>query len=376
MKYSLSPLAFGLGASAGLLRRNLDQCCFKLEAHGYAHGHIGQLSDGQCRIGGGHDHSTFCINKHSGTIKDSTGRECIVTEVGQFQCDSGSHGSPGFSFGGDNSVSYDGQNEFWACPVNDDGEWNVYTKPIAKQSKCVKITLSWSGHCRHHPAPAPPPPPPPPKHDKLTPKLTPHPPLPPPHPPKPTPDCHYYKECYEKPDCVMPSKVPHSCHHWSKTNAKSKSTPYLLHPEHPSTTVVPLQPMWPWFQRPKKNMAPVDCKEYVVCYESEECEMPKEIPKPCWKSHYHSPPPPPPPPKHDRPIPELTPHPPPPPPAPKHDKPTPELIPHPPPPKHDKPTLELTPHPPLPPPPKHDKPIPELISHLPPTPPKHDKPIL
>lgn len=52
-------------------------CCFGLTASGGQSGTVGQLDDGQTRIGGGLPPAQFCMTGSS--IKDSTGRGCIVT---------------------------------------------------------------------------------------------------------------------------------------------------------------------------------------------------------------------------------------------------------------------------------------------------------
>lgn len=68
--------AIAVGANA-LVARDAT-CCFGLTASGGASGTIGQLGDGQNRIGGGLPPAQFCIDS-SGGIKDSSGRGCILT---------------------------------------------------------------------------------------------------------------------------------------------------------------------------------------------------------------------------------------------------------------------------------------------------------
>lgn len=68
--------ALAVGANALALRG--DSCCFKLTASGGASGTVGQLNDGQNRIGGGLPPATYCISP-DGTITDSSGRGCILT---------------------------------------------------------------------------------------------------------------------------------------------------------------------------------------------------------------------------------------------------------------------------------------------------------
>ncbi|GME42307.1 Ubiquitin 3 binding protein But2 [Neofusicoccum parvum] len=144
MKYALSPLAFTLGVSAAALKR--PDCCFQLTASGGASGTVGQLNDGQNRVGGGYGAAKYCINS-AGGITDANHRGCILTPpTKQFQCDQGVSPTTGFSVGGGGEVTYNGSTQFYACPAAD-GEYNIYTKPVDGQSKCVEITLSTQGKC-------------------------------------------------------------------------------------------------------------------------------------------------------------------------------------------------------------------------------------
>ncbi|KAF2137171.1 uncharacterized protein K452DRAFT_312603 [Aplosporella prunicola CBS 121167] len=143
MKYAFAPLALGLTASAAVIRR--DQCCFQLNASGGTSGTLGQLSDGQNRVGGNHSPATYCLN--NGAITDKNGRGCILTPpTTQFQCDTGASPTPGFAVGEGGSLTYNGNTKFYACPAADD-QFNIYTKPVDNQSKCVEITLSTGGQC-------------------------------------------------------------------------------------------------------------------------------------------------------------------------------------------------------------------------------------
>lgn len=69
-------LAFSAGANALVSRSNT--CCFSLTASGGASGTVGQLTDGQNRIGGGLMAGSFCID-NNGAITDGAGRGCILT---------------------------------------------------------------------------------------------------------------------------------------------------------------------------------------------------------------------------------------------------------------------------------------------------------
>ena len=73
--YTLVTLSLALGASALTLPRS--SCSFGLTAYGGQSGTIGQLPDGQNRIGGGLAPATFTIS--NGGITDSAGRGCILT---------------------------------------------------------------------------------------------------------------------------------------------------------------------------------------------------------------------------------------------------------------------------------------------------------
>jgi hypothetical protein len=82
MKTAAAIAAFVAGANA-LVARDAT-CCFGLTASGGASGTIGQLGDGQNRIGGGLPPAQFCIDS-SGGIKDSSGRGCILTRKSMLQ---------------------------------------------------------------------------------------------------------------------------------------------------------------------------------------------------------------------------------------------------------------------------------------------------
>ncbi|KAF1969148.1 hypothetical protein BU23DRAFT_601697 [Bimuria novae-zelandiae CBS 107.79] len=132
MRYAITPLAFAVGFSALAIRQS--QQCFQLQASSGASGTLGQLGDGQNRIGGGYGAACYCLDSNGG-FADTNGRGCILTPpTTQFQCDVGS--SP-----------TNGDSAFYACPANDNGEYNVYSQPVAGQDKCVKITLGPGQSC-------------------------------------------------------------------------------------------------------------------------------------------------------------------------------------------------------------------------------------
>lgn len=156
MKYSLAQIAFGLGANA-LVARQTSQC-IQLQASGGVSGILGQLSDGQNRVGGNYPTGCYCLSDSGFT--DSNGRGCILTPpTTQFQCDVGASPTTGFAVGSSGQVTYNGSSTFYACPATD-GEYNVYTLPLAGQDKCVEISLSSAGSCGPSPsqssAPKPP----------------------------------------------------------------------------------------------------------------------------------------------------------------------------------------------------------------------------
>ncbi|KZF26270.1 hypothetical protein L228DRAFT_264689 [Xylona heveae TC161] len=151
--YAVSALALALGANALVARDG--NCCFHLTASGGESGTVGQLSDGQNRIGGGLSPATYCIDSNGG-LTDGNGRGCILTPpTTQFQCDSGATPTGGFSVGCDGSVSYNGNSNFQACPTGENGEYNIYTTAPSGQGGCVTITLN-ADSC-HSGCPPPPP---------------------------------------------------------------------------------------------------------------------------------------------------------------------------------------------------------------------------
>lgn len=73
--YTLATLSLIVGASALVVPRS--SYSFGLTASGGEAGTIGQLADGQNRIGGGLAAATFTIS--NGGIIDAAGRGCILT---------------------------------------------------------------------------------------------------------------------------------------------------------------------------------------------------------------------------------------------------------------------------------------------------------
>jgi len=145
MMYSyIAAAALAGSVSASVLPRT-DGCCFQLTASGGESGTIGQLGDGQNRIGGGYTPATYCIN--NGEITDSSGRGCILTPpTTQFQCDVGATPTSGFSISGSGEVEYNGSGTFYACGATSN-EYNLYTKPVEGQKDCHEVKLSSGGKC-------------------------------------------------------------------------------------------------------------------------------------------------------------------------------------------------------------------------------------
>ncbi|PYH36256.1 putative GPI anchored cell wall protein [Aspergillus neoniger CBS 115656] len=140
MKNVATLAAFAAGANA-LVGRS-DSCCFHLTASGDASGTIGQLGDGQNRIGGGLPATQFCIDSNGG-ITDSSGRGCVVTsETTQFQCDLGKSPMSGFSITSSGELEYNGDADFVACQTGDNNELNLYTTENSSVTGCENIKLT------------------------------------------------------------------------------------------------------------------------------------------------------------------------------------------------------------------------------------------
>ncbi|KAJ5669150.1 GPI anchored cell wall protein [Penicillium macrosclerotiorum] len=147
-------------ASANALVGRADKCCFHLTSSGGVSGSLGQLSDGQNRIGDNSlSPSTYCINS-TGAITDSAGRGCIITtETTQFQCDEGSAATPGFSITSSGQLDYHGSGSWIACETGQNGGLNVYTTNSTDVTKCKNITITADSCSNSGSAPANPAPP-------------------------------------------------------------------------------------------------------------------------------------------------------------------------------------------------------------------------
>jgi hypothetical protein len=78
---SIASLAL-LATGANSLVARGDTCCFGLTASGGASGSVGQLSDGQNRVGGGLPPGKYCLGAGGG-LTDGHGRGCILTRKTQ-----------------------------------------------------------------------------------------------------------------------------------------------------------------------------------------------------------------------------------------------------------------------------------------------------
>lgn len=152
MKYTFSLLALAASASAAVLPRGSSCTCsgFTLTASGGKSGVVGQLGDGQNRIG---RHPPAKYNLCGGKITDANGRGCILTPpTTQFQCDVGAKPDGGFSLSSTGGLLLNGSPTFYACNTGDNNEYNIYSKDGAN-TNCVKVTLQTS--CKVAPKPQP-----------------------------------------------------------------------------------------------------------------------------------------------------------------------------------------------------------------------------
>jgi len=79
----------------------------------------------------------------------------LTPPTGQYQCDQGASPTTGFIIGDKGQISYNGNGKFYACPVDDHGNWNIYNKPVDGQPKCVKVWLTANGCNPQPPTPSP-----------------------------------------------------------------------------------------------------------------------------------------------------------------------------------------------------------------------------
>ncbi|KAJ5264853.1 hypothetical protein N7505_007646 [Penicillium chrysogenum] len=142
MRNFITIAAFAAGTNA-LVGRS-DSCCFHLTSSGDASGKLGQLSDGQNRIGDTSlSPAQYCIDS-KGAITDSNGRGCILTPpTTQFQCDEGASPTPGFSLSSEGRLEYNDSKDFVACATGQNGGRNVHTNPKKSDvTGCVNVELT------------------------------------------------------------------------------------------------------------------------------------------------------------------------------------------------------------------------------------------
>ncbi|KAJ5087574.1 hypothetical protein N7456_011190 [Penicillium angulare] len=147
MKSVLTLAALSTTAQALISRGS--SCCFHLSSPS---GPVGQLSDGQNRIG---DDSLgtaeYCISS-DGSITDGSGRGCILTPpTTQFQCDEGATPTPGFSINSSGDLEYKGSTNFISCETGQNGGMNIYTTNSDALSQCSTVMLT-ADSC-HSPSP-------------------------------------------------------------------------------------------------------------------------------------------------------------------------------------------------------------------------------
>ncbi|KAJ5732308.1 hypothetical protein N7493_003789 [Penicillium malachiteum] len=145
MKSFIAIAAFAAGANALVSRSN--SCCFEITASGGASGTLGQLSDGQVRVGDTTlSAAEFCLS--GSIITDSEGRGCVITtETTQFQCDQGASGTSGFSLTSSGLLEFDGSSSFIACQTGEDNGSNIYTTNSTSVTNCVNVELTSDSTC-------------------------------------------------------------------------------------------------------------------------------------------------------------------------------------------------------------------------------------
>ncbi|KAI7222381.1 hypothetical protein KC333_g1138 [Hortaea werneckii] len=144
-------LVAALAAAANAATLPQPKCCFAMTAYGGPGGTVGQLGDGQNRIGQNNlpvPQGTYCLN--NGALTDNYGRGCIMTPpTGQFQCDVGAKPDKGFDIPcGNGTITFKGSDTF--C-------WNLYDRPVEGQKKCQPVWLV-ADSCYSECTPPPPPP--------------------------------------------------------------------------------------------------------------------------------------------------------------------------------------------------------------------------
>jgi len=60
----------------------------------------------------------------------------------------------GLAVNSNNMLTYNGDNTFYACPTGQSGGYNLYSKPVADQPKCVTVMLTTTGNTCAAPPPS------------------------------------------------------------------------------------------------------------------------------------------------------------------------------------------------------------------------------
>ncbi|OKL56675.1 hypothetical protein UA08_08253 [Talaromyces atroroseus] len=185
MRTTFASAAFIATANA-LVARDTPTCCFGLAATGNATGVLGQIDDGQVRIGSGLPPGQFCIDP-SGAIKDGNGRGCYLTPpTSQLQCDVGANPMPGFTIDSSGKIHHNASTSFVACQSGQSDQMNIYTSPAPSDvTGCEPIELQ-TDKCQPPGGPPAPPGPPAPAPPSVPP-TGPAPPAKPAGPPAPPP---------------------------------------------------------------------------------------------------------------------------------------------------------------------------------------------
>ncbi|KAJ5274105.1 hypothetical protein N7478_009230 [Penicillium angulare] len=141
MKNTMMNVALFVTMANAFVSRS-DSCCFQLTASGGASGSLGQLDDGQVRVGDSSlSTAEFCLSNT--IITDSEGRGCVITsETTQFQCDEGSTGTSGFYLTSSGLLRFDSSSSFVACQTGENNGRNVYTTNSTSVTDCVNIQLT------------------------------------------------------------------------------------------------------------------------------------------------------------------------------------------------------------------------------------------
>ncbi|KAJ5610649.1 hypothetical protein N7510_007368 [Penicillium lagena] len=131
MKTFVTLAAFAAGTNALVGRSN--SCCFHLTASGGVSGSIGQLDDGQTRVGDNTlSPAQFCLDSSNGTITDSKGRGC---------CDEGAAPTAGFSIDSQGELEFQGSENFIACETGERNGRNIYTTDSSDVTMCKPVNL-------------------------------------------------------------------------------------------------------------------------------------------------------------------------------------------------------------------------------------------